>query len=47
MSAFWYNFYLPLVLSGQMNLEQLQAALAKGRITQSEFDDLVSKIPAP
>jgi len=42
---FWYNFYLPLVISGEMTLENLQAALAKGRITQEEYDDLITHIP--
>lgn len=45
MSALWYRIYLPLVESGEMTLEQIDAALAKGRITQAEHDDLVSHIP--
>lgn len=46
MSQLWYNIYLPLVLSGQMSLAQLDVALAKGRITQIEYETLVSVIPA-
>lgn len=46
MSQTWYNIYLPLVISGDMSLEQLNKALTKGRITQAEYDDLVSRIPA-
>ncbi len=38
MSATWYNLYLPLWISGNMTIEQLQKALAKGRITQEEYD---------
>ncbi len=43
MSQIWVNIYLPLWISGQMTLAQLQAALAKGRITQAEYDYIVSQ----
>jgi hypothetical protein len=46
MSQLWYNIYLPLVISGQMTLAQLDTAKTKGRITQVEYNDLVSHIPA-
>lgn len=46
MSQTWYNIYLPLVISGNMRLEQLDKALARGRITQEEYNDLVSHLPA-
>lgn len=43
MSEFWANFYLPLWISGQMTIEQLQAALDKGRITQDEYDYIIAQ----
>ncbi len=42
MAQIWVNIYLPLWISGQMTLEQLQAALTKGRITQDEYDFIIS-----
>lgn len=42
MSQVWVNIYLPLWISGQMTIEQLQAALAKKRITQAEYDMIVA-----
>ena len=42
MSSTWYNIYLPLWIQGKMTIEQLQVALAKGRITQEEYDAIVA-----
>lgn len=42
MSQVWVNIYLPLWISGQMTIEQLDAAKAKGRITQPEYDQIVA-----
>lgn len=38
MAQVWVNIYLTLWISGQMSIEQLNAALAKRRITQEEYD---------
>lgn len=42
MSQVWVNIYLPLWVSGQMTEMQLQTALAKGRITQEEYDTIIN-----
>lgn len=42
MSARWKDFYLPLWISGDMTIEQLQAAVVKGRITQSEYEEIIA-----
>ena len=42
MSTTWYKIYLPLWVSRQMTIEQLQTALSKGRITQEEYDTIVA-----
>lgn len=43
MSQIWVNIYLPLWVSGQMKIAQLQTAMAKGRITQEEYDYIVAQ----
>lgn len=43
MSQVWVNIYLPLWISGQMTEEQLQLALSKGRISQTEYECIVSQ----
>lgn len=42
MSTTWYKLYLALWINGDMTIEQLQTALAKGRITQAEYDAIVA-----
>ena len=42
MAQVWVNIYLPLWISGQMTIEQLDIALTKVRITQEEYDKIVS-----
>jgi hypothetical protein len=42
MSAVWYNIYLPLWITNQMTIEQLQIAMSKGRITQEEYDSIIN-----
>lgn len=42
MSTTWYNIYLPLWVTGQMTEEQLQTALAKGRVTEPEYNTIVA-----
>lgn len=42
MSTTWYNIYLPLWIQRQMTIEQLNTALAKGRITQPEYDSIIA-----
>lgn len=42
MSALWYNIYLPLWISGDMTVAQLNIALTKGRITQAEYDAIIA-----
>ena len=47
MFQVWVNIYLPLWISGQMTIEQLQAALAKGRITQAEYEYIIAQPQNP
>jgi hypothetical protein len=42
MSATWYNIYLPLWITRKMTIEQLQTALAKGRITHEEYELIIA-----
>lgn len=42
MAQIWVNIYLPLWISGEMTIEQLQIALTKKRITQPEYDMIVA-----
>lgn len=43
MSQIWANIYLPLWVSGQMTIVQLQTAVVRGRITQEEYDYIVAQ----
>jgi hypothetical protein len=42
MSQVWVNIFLPLWISGQMTIEQLDIAKTKGRITQEEYDMIIA-----
>jgi hypothetical protein len=42
MSATWFNIYLPLWVSRDMTVEQLNKAKEKRRITQDEYDTIIS-----
>ena len=43
MSQIWVNIYLPLWISGQMTSEQLQIAVAKMRITEDEYNNIIAQ----
>jgi hypothetical protein len=43
MSQIWVNIYLPLWISGQMTIDQLQLASSKERITPDEYEYIVSQ----
>jgi hypothetical protein len=42
MSEVWYNIYLPLWITNQMTVGQLQLALNRGRIIQEEYDSIIN-----
>jgi hypothetical protein len=42
MSQLWVNIYLPLWIQRRMTIEQLQAAVVKGRITQDEYETIIA-----
>ena len=42
MSAKYKNFYLPLWIRGDMTIEQLQQAVVKERITQTEYEEIIA-----
>jgi hypothetical protein len=42
MSQIWVNIYLPLWIQHLMTIEQLQAAIVKGRITQAEYEMIIA-----
>lgn len=41
-STDWYNFYLDLWIQGTVTVAQLQKAVAKGRITQAEYEAIIA-----
>lgn len=47
MSQLWANIYLLLWVNKQMTIDQLHAAMAKGRITQAEYDYIASQPQNP